>query len=105
MADFAFLADVSSHLATVSLKLQQRGQLIHILFSHGKTFQAKLKLFEKQLGDKDLSHFPVIVHMNCKEYAPNFVKCIAELQNTFNERFHDFRLQEQNIIFYTVFFC
>ena len=38
--------------------------------------------------------------MNCKEYAPNFVKCIAELQNTFNEHFHEFRLQEQNTIFF-----
>ena len=65
----------------------------------------KLKLFEQQLDNKHLSHFSVLVHMNCKEYAPNFVKYIAELQNTFIERFHDFRLQEQNIIFFTVFFC
>ena len=40
-----------------------------------------------------------MAHVNCKEYAPNFVKCIAELQNTFNKRVHDFRMQEQNIIF------
>ena len=45
MADFAFLADISSHLASVHLKLQQREQLIHVLFSHMKAFQAKLKLF------------------------------------------------------------
>ena len=99
MADFAFLVDISLHLATVNLKLQQRGLLIHAHFSHVKTFQAKLKLFEQQLDNKDLSHFPLMVYMNWKEYAPNFVKCIAELQNTFNDRFHNFRLQEQNIIF------
>ena len=39
-----------------------------------------------------------MAHVKCKEYAPNFVKCISQLQNTFNERFHDFHLQEQNII-------
>ena len=99
MADFSFFADISSHLATVSLKLQQREQLIHVIFSHAKAFQAKLKLFGPQLGNKNLSHFPVMAHMNYKEYAPNFVKCTSELQNTFNERFHDFCLQVQNIIF------
>ena len=35
------------NLATVNLKLQQRGQLIHVLFSYAKAFQAKLKLFEQ----------------------------------------------------------
>ena len=99
MADFAFLADISSHLATVNLKLQQRGQLIHVRFSHVKTSQAKLKLFEQQLDNKDLNHFPVMANTNCKEYAPIFVKCIAKLQNRLNKRFHDFRLQERNIIF------
>ena len=100
-SDFAFLTDLSSHLATLNLKLQQRGQLINALFSHMRAFQAKLKLFEQQLGKKDLSHFPIMAHMNCKEYAPNFVKCFSELQNTFSERFRDFRLQERNINFVT----
>ena len=66
-----------------------------------RAFQAKLKLFEQQLGKKDLSHFPIMAHMNCKEYASNFVKCISELQTTFSERFFDFRLQERNINFVT----
>ena len=101
MSDFAFLTDISSHLATLILKLQQRGQLVNALFSHVRAFQAKLKLFEQQFGKKDLSHFPIMAHMNCKEYAPNFVKCISELQNTFSERFYDFRLQERNINFVT----
>ena len=101
MSDFAFLTDISSHLATLNLKLQQRGQLVNALFSHVRALQAKLKLFEQQLGKKDLSHFPIIAHMNCKEYAPNFVKCISELQNTFSEPFFDFRLQERNINFVT----
>ena len=79
MADFAFLADISLHLATVNLKLQQKEQLIHVLFSHAKTFQAQVKLFEQQLGTKNLSHFPKMAHMNCEEYVPNFVKCIAKL--------------------------
>ena len=92
MADFGFLADISSYLATVNLKLPQKGQQTHVLFSHVKTFQAKLKLFKQLIGDKDLNHLPVMAHMNCKEYSPNFVKCISELQNTFNERFHDFGL-------------
>ena len=101
MSDFAFRTDISSHLATLNLKLQQRGQLVNALFSYVRSFQAKLKLFEQQLGKKDLSHFPIMAHMNCKEYAPNFVKCISELQNTFSEHCFDFRLQERNINFVT----
>ena len=65
MADFAFLTDISSHLATVNLKLQQRRQLINALFSHVRALQAKLKLFEEQLDKKNLSHFPVMAHLNC----------------------------------------
>ena len=72
VADFAFLNDMSFHLATVNLKLQQRGQLINTLFNHVKAFQAKLKLFVQQLGSKNLSHFPVMADMICAEYAPNF---------------------------------
>ena len=103
MSDFAFLTDISSHLATLILKLQQREKLINAVFSRVRAFQAKLKLFEQQLGKKDLSHFPIMAHMNYKEYATNFVKCISELQNTFSERFHDFRLRERNINFVTQF--
>ena len=101
VADFAFLTDISSHLATVNLKLQHRGQLINTLFNHVKAFQTKLKFFAQQLGNKNLSHFPTMANMNCAEYAPNFQKCISELQDTFNERFRDFRLLEENIVFVT----
>ena len=52
MADFAFFTDISSHLATVNHKL------MIVLYSHAKAFQAKLKLSEQQLGNRDLSHFP-----------------------------------------------
>ena len=101
MADFTFSLIYLLTWQLSTLKLQQRGQLINALFSHLRAFQAKLKLFEQQLGKKDLSLFPVMAHINCIEYTPNFVKCISELQNTFNECFHDFRLQEQNINFVT----
>jgi len=97
VADFAFLTNIPSHVATVTLKRQLREQLINTLFSHVKAFQAKLTLFHYQLAKKDLSHFPVMTHMICKEYALKLVKCISELENTFNERFNDFRLLEQNI--------
>ena len=40
-----------------------------------------------------------MAHRNCADHAPNFQMCISELQDTFNERFRDFRLQEENIVF------
>lgn len=100
-AHFAFLTDISSHLMIVNLKLQQRGQLVHALFSHIKAFEAKLKLFKEQLSHKNLSHFPVMEQLNCNEYAPSFVECILQLQQEFAERFKDFRSREQEMMFVT----
>ena len=57
MADFAFLTDISSHLATLNLR-----QLVNALFSQ---FQDELKLFVQQLGNKYLSYFPAVAEMNC----------------------------------------
>ena len=78
-ADFAFLTDICSHMATVTLQPQLRGQLINALSSHVKIFHAKLKHFVQQLTKNNLSHFPVMTRMICKENVPKCVKCISEL--------------------------
>ena len=55
IALFAFLTDISNHLMTPNLKLQQKGQLIHISFCRIKAFERKLNIFEKYCSDKNLS--------------------------------------------------
>jgi hypothetical protein len=57
LADFAFLTDNFSHLNELNLKLQSKGQLVHVLFNRIKAFQIKLELLKCQLQDQILSHF------------------------------------------------
>ena len=85
----------------VNLKLQQRSQLVYVLFSHIKAFEAKLELFKKLLSLKNLSHFPVMKQLNCSDYTPTFVECISKLQRELGEQFKDFRSREQEMIFVT----
>ena len=42
-----------------------------------------------------------MAYRDCAKYATNFQNCVSELQDTFNEHFRDFRLQEENIVFAT----
>ena len=77
----------------LNLKLQQKGQLIHIPFCNIKAFKRKLKL-RKATQRQSLSHFPMMEKRNCKECLPSFVKYIAQLQKEFEERFEDFRSHE-----------
>ena len=52
IAEFGFLTNTSFHLANVNLKLQQRQQLICILFSHVKAIQAELNFLKSSLAKK-----------------------------------------------------
>jgi hypothetical protein len=47
--DLAFLVDLTACLKEPNLKLQGENQLVHQLYSHVKTFQAKLRLLETEL--------------------------------------------------------
>ena len=46
--DLAFLVDFTSYLNHLNSKLQGKGQFIHQLHSHIKTFQNKIQLWEKE---------------------------------------------------------
>lgn len=55
--DLAFLADVTTHLNILNLKLQGPGKLIFDMYNSIKAFDAKLKLFINQIEQNDFSHF------------------------------------------------
>ena len=58
--DLAFLVDLTMHFNDLNTKLQGQGQFVHHLYSHVKTFQSKLQLWEKQLTNDNTFHFPTL---------------------------------------------
>ena len=74
----ALLTNISSHLMILILNLQQETQLVPFLFSLAKVFEGKLKVFLKQLSNKDLFDFPLVEKLNCNDYVPNFVEFISQ---------------------------
>jgi len=75
---FAFLTDISDHLNFLNLKLQEHGKLIFQLLNDITAFEIKLKLFIKQIGEGNFSHFNV-----CYELKKNY--CVST-----NAEFHEF---------------
>ena len=52
----SFLTDIMNHLNSLNLHLQGTCKYVLSLYDHGKAFQRKLKLLQKQLNKGDLSH-------------------------------------------------
>src|SRR5258705_6675679 len=60
VADLALMVDIAEHLSDLNLKLQGRNQLVNVLFSHIKSFEGKLCLWESQLRRNNYSSFPAL---------------------------------------------
>ncbi|XP_016407553.1 general transcription factor II-I repeat domain-containing protein 2-like [Sinocyclocheilus rhinocerous] len=58
LADLAFLVDLTSHLNALNKSLQGKDQLISEMYAHLKSFAVKLRLFERQISDRNAVHFP-----------------------------------------------
>ena len=94
--DLAFLVDLTSYLNDLNSKLQGQGQFIHQLYSHIKTFQNKIQLWERQLRNGNTFHFPTLANhgkTDCTSYADELILINKEISC----RFQDFRSQETNL--------
>ncbi|XP_076817953.1 general transcription factor II-I repeat domain-containing protein 2B-like [Clavelina lepadiformis] len=73
--NLAFLKDITHHLNEFNLKLQGKKQIITQMYDHVKSFEVKLRLWMKQLGEGNLTHFSTLkslgkVEAQCmKEYT------------------------------------
>jgi len=56
--ELAFLCDITMHLTTLNLQLQGRGHVITHMYNAVKAFQTKLRLWETQIQQGNLVHFP-----------------------------------------------
>jgi len=65
LADLAFLVHLIGHLNTLNKNLQGKAQLVPQLYAHMKAFRAKLRLFETQLSNFNVAHFPTLTEIKC----------------------------------------
>ena len=91
--DLAFLVDLTSYLNELNLKLQGRDQLVHDLYKHIKVFQTKLQLWERQLKNGNVFHFPTLAQHGQADFS-SFANELQSLKMEFSDRFQDFNHQE-----------
>ena len=91
--DLGFLVDLTSHLNELNLKLQGKGQLVHDMYKHIKVFQTKLQLWERQLRNGNVFHFPTLAQHRQADFSP-FANELQSLKMTFSDRFQDFNHQD-----------
>ena len=101
--DLAFLVDVTSHLNDLNMKLQGKNQLITEMMGHVRAFELKLQLWNQQIKDKKLFHFPTCEiikkesKMNLNESYQPYSSQLEKLSKEFSQRFKDFRQNDLSL--------
>ncbi|CAN7950549.1 unnamed protein product [Ixodes hexagonus] len=91
LLSLAFLTDITAHLNCLNAKLQGKNKIITTMHTDIRAFQGKLQLWERQLGQQKLDHFPTLKslgHMD-QESCDIFSELLRNLQKEFEERFQD----------------
>ena len=97
MCDLAFFVDVATHLNDLNTKLQRNGQFASEMYGHIKAFQYKLRLWQSQMQEGDLSHFQTLSLRNsgiCRDKKTKYADQLQNLTNKFSARFKDFGSRE-----------
>lgn len=101
LQDLSFMVDITKHLSDLNLKLQGKDQIITNMCDQVKAFKCKLLLWEKQLKNEDLTHFPTSnMHKSSLGETASYKKYaekILTLTNEFERRFADFKLLENKL--------
>uniref|UniRef100_A0A8C6UL32 Uncharacterized protein n=1 Tax=Neogobius melanostomus TaxID=47308 RepID=A0A8C6UL32_9GOBI len=111
LADLAFLVDLTDHLNRLNKSLQGKEQLVTQLHAHMRAFCVKLCLFETQLRNFNLAHFPMLSEIKSAYSTANlstkmgkYVSVITSLKTEFSQRFQDFaNIEKEMKLFSTPF--
>ncbi|UYV76789.1 hypothetical protein LAZ67_14002019 [Cordylochernes scorpioides] len=108
LQDFSFVVDITKHLSDLNLKLQGKDQIITNMCDQVNAFKCKLVLWEKQLKNEDLMHFPT-----CNMYKSSlgetasyqkYAEKMLSLRNEFETRFSDFKSLEGKFTLFSSIF-
>jgi len=106
-ARLALLTDICGHLNDLNLKLQGKDLLITDMFSHVKSFEVKLGLWQSQLLHGQTTHFPCLSSFLDEDIDRD--ECVAVidcLRGEFTTRFSTLRaLNEDFKVFTSPFEC
>ncbi|XP_063735205.1 general transcription factor II-I repeat domain-containing protein 2-like [Eleginops maclovinus] len=98
LCEVAILCDITSHLNALNLQLQGPGRVITDMYATVRAFKTQLRLWETQILQENLSHFPHCQTM--KEQVPLFSQLDSLLEKLgilgadFTRRFADFEAQK-----------
>lgn len=97
-----FLCDITSHLNALNLQLQGRGRVITDMYATVRAFKSKLRLWETQMLQENLSHFPHCQTMKEQVAAAvfpttPFAEKLGILGADFTWRFADFEAQKKQV--------
>ncbi|GBP05056.1 General transcription factor II-I repeat domain-containing protein 2A [Eumeta japonica] len=90
ICDLAFLVDLTGYLNDFNLKLQKQGQLVNDFYSHLKSFQNKIRLWEIQMLSGNSYHFTTSSAYENIAYA-RYAEGLKLLSEQFLNRFSDFK--------------
>ena len=98
METTGFLAYIMLHLNDLNVKLQGKNHSVFNLISAVRAFQKKLELFATDIR-YELLHFPKLLEQRKGDTDIKYVLFIEKLIDNFKERFDDFVLREQLLLF------
>ncbi|XP_055377146.1 general transcription factor II-I repeat domain-containing protein 2-like [Condylostylus longicornis] len=103
LQDFSFMVDITKHLSDLNLKLQGKDQIITNMCDQVNAFKCKLVLWEKQLKNEDLMHFPTCnMYKSSLGETASYQKYAEKILSLRNElflvsRFSDFKSLEESV--------
>ncbi|XP_061765907.1 general transcription factor II-I repeat domain-containing protein 2-like [Nerophis ophidion] len=99
MEAVAFLADITSHLNDLNLKLQGKKNTVCALMSEVRAFQRNLELFKRDIQE-ELLHFPKLLELTKGEGDHQcHLEFLEKLIANFKTRFDGFILGKQVLLF------
>ncbi|KAM3870127.1 general transcription factor II-I repeat domain-containing protein 2-like [Diretmus argenteus] len=97
LCELAFLCDISSHIDALNLQLQGRGRIITDMYAAVRAFKTKLCLWENQMRQGHLGHFPCCQNIETQistAVCAQFAEKLSVLGAEFSRRFADFDVQK-----------
>ncbi|KAJ3594051.1 hypothetical protein NHX12_006383 [Muraenolepis orangiensis] len=99
IAQIAFLCDIMGHLNTLNLQLQGRGSSVAEIIEKVCVFRVNLDLFLPDVMGRKI-HFPTLRNVPVSSAAMAGMKgLLKSLAENFTERFNDFKIPKQVILF------
>ncbi|XP_067940656.1 general transcription factor II-I repeat domain-containing protein 2A-like [Watersipora subatra] len=98
LCDFAFAADVFSHMNELNMKLQVKNQFVQDMYTNVKAFKSKLVLFSRQILNKSFTHFPTLATLKeARAKVKKYGESLDALHGEFCRRFSDFEKIDKSL--------